>query len=177
MSENEGTTSFLDRVRWALVTAGGLGHLRPAPGTWGSIPPVVLAAALLLLTTGSVQYHLILLGVFLLFCLACLAWGQWAEGRFGRKDPRHVVADEVAGQCVALAAPPAIAEPLTLDGGLTIVAYCSAAFLLFRIFDIIKPPPAHSLQRLKGGAGILVDDLLAGLFALGVIQGVMYLLR
>jgi phosphatidylglycerophosphatase A len=132
---------------------------------------------MLLVGVSPQTYHLVLAGVFVVFCVACVAWGRWAEERFGRKDPRFVVADEVAGQCIALALAPTISDPTSFDGMLSIVAFCSSAFLLFRIFDITKPPPAHSLQRLKGGVGILIDDLLAGLYALVIIQIVMFLLR
>ncbi len=76
----------------------------------------------------------------------------------GKKDPSHVVIDEVAGQLVTL-----IACPITWQALL-------AGFILFRAFDIVKPPPVRSLERLPEGTGIVVDDLGAGIYALIVLQ-------
>ena len=88
--------------RDALVTVFGLGRLRPAPGTWGSLPPPLLVLALL--WSGAalwvVNLTLVLLGAA--FGIACARFGHLAEQRYGAKDPRQVVADETAGQCVAL---------------------------------------------------------------------------
>lgn len=73
----------------------------------------------------------------------------------GRKDPQFVVIDEVAGQLIAL-----LGAPLNWKAVL-------AAFVLFRAFDIVKPPPVRQLEKLPEGTGIVVDDLAAGLYALG----------
>jgi len=76
----------------------------------------------------------------------------------GVKDPQFVVIDEVAGQLMAL-----IAVPLAWKSFL-------AAFIFFRAFDIIKPPPVRQLEAIPEGAGIVLDDLAAGLYALGATQ-------
>ncbi len=76
----------------------------------------------------------------------------------GQKDPSHVVIDEVAGQLLTL-----IACPIVWQGLL-------AGFILFRAFDIVKPPPVRSLEKLPEGTGIVVDDLGAGVYALVVLQ-------
>jgi phosphatidylglycerophosphatase A len=76
----------------------------------------------------------------------------------GKKDPSHVVIDEVAGQLLTLITCP-IVWPALLAG-----------FILFRAFDIVKPPPVRSLERLPEGTGIVVDDLGAGIYALIVLQ-------
>jgi phosphatidylglycerophosphatase A len=76
----------------------------------------------------------------------------------GRKDPSHVVIDEVAGQLVTFLACPIMWQALL------------AGFILFRVFDIVKPPPVRSLERLPEGTGIVVDDLGAGVYALIVLQ-------
>jgi len=152
------------------VTACGLGYLRPASGTWGSLPPVVAVLAMLAFGAPTWLVTLVMAVFALKSSLLCLYYGVAAEGAFGKKDPSRVVIDEVAGQSVALLWLPwhrlggnAIVGELTSDQLIVAVA----AFLLFRALDIIKPPPARGLQRLRGGAGILVDDLLAGLYALG----------
>jgi phosphatidylglycerophosphatase A len=75
----------------------------------------------------------------------------------GRDDPGHVVIDEVAGQWIAL-----VACPVNL-------AHVALAFLLFRVFDIVKPWPARQLENLHGGTGIMLDDVAAGIYALLVM--------
>jgi phosphatidylglycerophosphatase A len=76
----------------------------------------------------------------------------------GKEDPSHVVIDEVAGQLLTLIACPIVWQALL------------AGFILFRAFDIVKPPPVRSLERLPEGTGIVVDDLGAGIYALIVLQ-------
>lgn len=162
-----GTLGFL------LVTTGGLGTLRPAPGTWGSMPPVALAGVLILLGhapsasgTPALIYHGTLALVLVIFSAACVIYGRPAEARFGKKDPGSVCADETAGQCIPLMLLPAAATPNLVTTTFTL----AGAFVAFRIFDILKLPPANGLQRVKGGWGILLDDLVAGAQALIVVQ-------
>jgi phosphatidylglycerophosphatase A len=76
----------------------------------------------------------------------------------GTKDPQFVVIDEVAGQWVALLFAPVTWKTLAVG------------FILFRGFDIVKPPPVRQLERLPGGTGIVMDDVMAGVYALGVVQ-------
>jgi phosphatidylglycerophosphatase A len=76
----------------------------------------------------------------------------------GTKDPQIVVIDELAGQLIAL-----IAVPLAWKSFL-------AGFILFRVFDIVKPPPVRQLEALPEGAGIVLDDVAAGFYALGVMH-------
>ena len=165
------------------VTALGLGFLRPASGTWGSLPPAVVAGILLLTHQPAWLIDLSMVLLLAIGCVACLRFGKAAERACGGKDPGQVVADEVAGQAIVLLAlpwasvaswgsgslvPPAGVSPLLFDLGLTAVA-----FLLFRIFDVLKPPPANGLQKLGGGLGILVDDLIAGAMAAVLLQVVI----
>ena len=77
---------------------------------------------------------------------------------YAKKDPQFVVIDEVAGQLITLIAAPVSWKSLLLG------------FILFRGFDIVKPPPIRQLERLPQGAGIVLDDVAAGLFALAVMQ-------
>ena len=157
------------RFKLAMVTVGGIGLAPVASGTFGSIPPVVMALALVQADQPEwvVNGCLILLG--LVFSIACIRFGGLAEEVYGRKDPGQVVADEIGGQCVALLFLPwvapgvegALAWNLTLGVG---------AFLAFRFFDIRKPPPARGVERIRGGLGILIDDLVTGAMALLVGQ-------
>ena len=97
----------------------------------------------------------------LLVLVAVVLAGTWAAQRaerlLGAKDPGAIVIDEVAGMTLAV-----LPFPPT-------VAVLSVGFVLFRIFDITKPFPAGPSQRVAGGVGIMVDDLIAGLYALAVI--------
>lgn len=157
--------------------------MRPASGTWGSMPPVLIAALLLGVGIGPaasegsgaawhtlqwVLYHANLALILIIFSLACIVDGEAAEARFGKKDPSQVVADETAGQCLPLMFLPASALADWKTMAFTLVF----AFVCFRALDIVKPWPARQLQRVPGGWGILIDDLFAGVYALLIVQGV-----
>jgi phosphatidylglycerophosphatase A len=105
----------------------------------------------------------------LLFGIGCLVWGKGAESTYGKKDPGAVVADEIAGQSLAL-----MWLPWSTTNSARVIATCAIAFFMFRIFDIVKPPPARGWQRLEGGLGILIDDLVAGLYALIATQLIVH---
>ena len=151
----------MSQVRLLAVTVGGLGLLKPAPGTWGSLPPV--AIAFLLGLTGeawSIQVGmavLVILGTW-----GCVALGPWAERHWGDHDPSQVVLDEVAGQALVLL----ILPWPWLEPSVTWLAIaCGSGFVTFRLLDILKPPPIRGLQSCPHGWGIVLDDLLAGLGA------------
>jgi phosphatidylglycerophosphatase A len=140
-----------------VATFFGAGRLRPAPGSWGS-----LAAALLWWLLASQLPPAARLPVILVLIVLSVAIGIPAatleERGCGGHDPAHVVIDEVAGQLVTLIACPIVWQALL------------AGFILFRVFDVIKPPPIRSLEKLPEGTGIVVDDLGAGVYALIVLQ-------
>jgi phosphatidylglycerophosphatase A len=132
-------------ARW-IATVGGLGYAPVAPGTVASLPvalgvwwlqPSDLA---LLAVTGAVSVI-----------------GIWAAGReearVGTKDPGSIVVDEVAGMLIAC-----VGNPRTLPW---VLGLC----LAFRVFDVVKPLGINRLQDLPGGFGVVVDDLLAGVYA------------
>lgn len=150
----------------AMVTSGGLGYLRPAPGTWGSLPPIGLAALLIAAGAPALLFHALLITTLILFTAACVVCGDAAEAYFNKKDPSHIVADETAGQCIPLLFLPAVATASPANAAITL----AAAFFAFRLFDIFKPPPANRLQRLPGGWGVVLDDLFAGFYAAIAVQ-------
>lgn len=154
-----------------MVTSCGLGFLRPAPGTWGSLPPVVICGIYLALRLPISFLNFVLIVLGAIASAACLEYGTWAEKRFGRKDASQVVADETAGQSVALLFLPWREMETAYDWQWNI-AIAVMAFVFFRIADIIKPPPAYKAQRLPGGQGILIDDIIAGVYALIVTQAI-----
>jgi len=149
--------------RWATVVATffGIGRLHPGPGTWASAATVVLWWIL----SKGIPVALQPLTVALLALLA-IGIGVPAATRVARasgsKDPQFVVIDEVAGQLIAL-----IAAPITWKCLL-------AGFILFRGFDIVKPPPVRNLERLPEGFGIVLDDVGAGLYALLCMRALLH---
>jgi phosphatidylglycerophosphatase A len=140
-----------------VATLFGIGRLRPGPGTWGSAATIVLWAALDDLVAPSLRTPLALTIAAAVVLTGIPAATRVARGT-GTKDPQFVVIDEVAGQLVAL-----IAVPLGWKSFL-------AGFILFRVFDILKPPPVRQLEALPEGAGIVLDDVAAGLYALGIMH-------
>jgi phosphatidylglycerophosphatase A len=98
------------------------------------------------------------MGLAILVTLIGIPAATQVSRAYARKDPQFVVVDEVAGQLIAL-----IAVPLQWKTFL-------ASFILFRVFDILKPPPVRQLERLPEGTGIVLDDVAAGLYALGIMQ-------
>lgn len=162
------------------MTSGGLGYMRPAPGTWGSLPPAGIVFLMLVLGAPAWTINATLIVVLVISCAICVRFGEWAEGHFGKKDASPIVIDETAGQCLSLMAwPAAFIEECRAVNGAGAADWNAAfrgavavggAFVLFRIFDIIKPPPARGLQRLHAGWGVLIDDLFAGAYAAAVVQ-------
>jgi len=144
---------------WAKLVATflGAGLLHPGPGSWGS------AATILLwwLVSGWINPHWQPVAVALL-ALAAILIGIPAATHMARstglKDPQFVVIDEVAGQLITLIAIPVSWKSLVLG------------FILFRGFDIVKPPPVRQLEHLPEGFGIVIDDVGAGLYALVIMQ-------
>ncbi|MCK4872049.1 MAG: phosphatidylglycerophosphatase A [Phycisphaerales bacterium] len=168
---------MMTRIKDLIVTAGGLGHCRPASGTWGSTPPVIVWIILVLagVQSRSMTMMVVMLVIAAAFSIGCVALGRWAEKRYGKKDPGQVVADEVAGQAVALLFLPTLSLGFGPDW-LSMIAPGVIAFLAFRMFDIIKPPPANQLQKLSAGWGILIDDIFAGVYAnIGTQLGIIFL--
>ncbi len=138
------------------VTGWFAGLCPVAPGTCGTLVGVVLAMAVTRYTEVPRIQAMALLSLALLFSGVTVLYGDWAERAFGRKDPPQVVSDEVAGFLVAVLWVPQVAPEMEW-------LKIGTAFLLFRAFDILKPPPLRQLQALGGGIGILADDLGAGL--------------
>lgn len=139
-----------------------IGHIPIAPGTFGSL--VALPAAWAILTFGG-EYR-----QGLLFLAGCAAFvvGIWASGRYARHsrqdDPKEVVVDEVMGQWFALV----FALP-------DHIWHLAVGFLAFRLFDILKPWPANwADKRIKGGWGIMLDDLVAGIYAAAIVYAVAH---
>jgi phosphatidylglycerophosphatase A len=144
---------------WIVGTFFGAGLGRPGPGTWGSVAALLLwfAASRVPGTSGHLLNLLTMAGILVALAMGIPA-GTIVAKETGREDPGHVVIDEVVGQWIAL-----LACPVDWKHGLLALA-------MFRLFDIVKPPPARQLERLPGGWGIMLDDVAAGIYALIVVQ-------
>jgi phosphatidylglycerophosphatase A len=140
-----------------IATFFGIGRLRPGPGTWGSAAAMLLWAALACALPPTRRTPVVIALAIFITLIGISAATQVARAS-GKKDPQFVVIDEVAGQLIAL-----IAVPFAWKTFL-------AGFILFRVFDITKPPPVRQLEKLPEGTGIVLDDVAAGLYALAVMQ-------
>lgn len=141
-----------------LASCFGLGRLPVAPGTWGSLPPVVIFVLMCHVSTSPMLISIVMAALALAGSVVCVKFAPVVIAATDKTDPREVVADEFAGQAVTFLAAPFLFIP-------TIWVTAVLGFLLFRIFDIVKPWPGRRLEKLPGGWGILADDLLAGVYA------------
>lgn len=145
----------------AVATLFGLGHLRPAPGTWGSAAAVAIGVAI---------DHVLGFPALVMATLLVIPLGYWATAGTVAgnvdKDPSEIVIDEVAGQWIALLFPAAAFWWRGMeDWWLAAWPGWAAAFLFFRLFDIWKPGPVGRADAKGTAPGTMEDDLWAGLFA------------
>ncbi len=146
----------MTKLALALASAGGAGFFPFAPGTVGSA--VGIGVYLLTRQWSPAAQIALLIAIIIVGIWA----GDVAARALGREDPGPVVIDEVAGQLVTLL--------------LTGAAFWGAVigFFVFRVLDIIKPPPARQLEGLHGGLGIMADDLMAGVYGWVVVTGILW---
>jgi phosphatidylglycerophosphatase A len=143
----------------AVATVFGIGYVPVAPGTWGTAAaiPLVLGGA------GLPQW------VYIALCVAvtavAIAAAAGADRAFGDHDSGRIVVDEVAGYFWTMVPAVDRADPILLLTG----------FILFRAADIGKPPPARAIdQRLPGGPGVVLDDVVAGLWAAAALWAIQW---
>jgi phosphatidylglycerophosphatase A len=135
-----------------IATLGFVGYLPVAPGTWGTLAGLLFVGAL----RPSANTHMLLIVGFIAIGIVS---SEIAEKVIGETDSGHIIIDEVTGFLVST---------VFLPGT---YGYLIAGFLLFRIFDILKPFPIRKLESaLKGGTGIMADDILAGIFTNVILQ-------
>jgi phosphatidylglycerophosphatase A len=152
MSNNLVKPTFSDTLFKKIATLGFIGYLPFAPGTWGTLAGLIFV----IFANLSMPVHLAL--IIAVAGLGVIA-SDTAEKIIGEADSGHIVIDEFAGYLVSVSFLPHT------------YGYLIAGFLLFRIFDILKPFPIRTLERaLKGGAGIMADDILAGIFTNVILQ-------
>jgi phosphatidylglycerophosphatase A len=141
--------SLTDRAALLIGTVGGIGFLRPFPGTWGSMAGFLYVFSLQRIpqSLAPLLYQVVLFGLAI-----------WSGGRceriLGKKDPSSVVIDEAV--CVPITLLPILIYRVR-PGWLWWVIF----FIIYRVLDIIKPFPARRLESLGGGLGILLDDVVS----------------
>lgn len=153
----------------AVATLGPLGRLK-APGTWGSAAGLLWWALVVRLAHNKGWYHELIFDA--LVVLAAVLICGVAAALLKKKDPSEVILDEFAAMPLVFLFNP-LATSATKTGLLLIVL----GFLLFRLFDITKPFGIKKVEKLTGGLGIVLDDVLAAFYANLVLQGIALLLR
>lgn len=148
----------LDIFAWAIATGMGVGYAPLAPATVASAVALMLWVAIPL-ESNSAGLFAVIASTFAIGCLAAHRISQPDD-----EDPPRVVWDEFVGMWTTF-----LFLPRTWP-------WLLAAFFLFRLLDIVKPPPIRRLERLPGGIGIMADDLAAGLIAAGLLNGIRLIL-
>ena len=148
-----------DALCLTLASAFGLGLMPIAPGSFGALLGVGIHLAIVRFVTEANQ-HVALIAGFLAVCVVHFILTPWAQKYWNDSDPANFVLDEVAGYLVV---------PLLIKTG-PLWFIVVAGFLLFRILDIIKIPPARQIdQHIHDAWGVLLDDLVSGLYASGIV--------
>lgn len=139
-------------VHLLIATFFGSGFLPAIPGTWGS-----LVTAILIWFLPSLPWGIEILLLVLIFFIG--VWSSTQVERISQStDPGYIVIDEFIGMALVL---------MTIPKSFVLYLF---AFLLFRIFDIVKPTPVKQLQELPEGWGVMIDDIVAGIYAIIVLQ-------
>ena len=147
------------RVILLFATGLGVGCSPVVPGTMGTL--LAIPIFLLVSSIPSPVYEWTIIAFFFLACWV----SDKAQSHWGKKDDQRIVIDEIMGFFATMMWLPKTALFITLG------------FVLFRIFDILKPPPVHRLEQMRGGYGVVLDDVMAGIYANIVLQLIRIIIR
>ncbi len=164
--------SPIDAIAVFIATGFGSGFIPFGPGTFGSLVGLLITYGLIAALSPDLvllQNSIILLGLIL--AVAGTWSGTRAEKIFDRKDAGQIVIDEVCGQVISFV----FITPYLVRLGPHWRWWMIAGFLLFRLFDIFKPYPINSLQKLTGGLGVMMDDIIAGIYAAVVLSLALFI--
>lgn len=150
--------SLKRRLAFVFATGFGSGYSPIAPGTAGSAVGLVFVWGMSMMSLPGQIAAVVVVSILSMIAADIVA------SSLGLKDPGVIVADEIAGMMVTM-----IAIPLTLTTALL-------GFVLFRVMDVVKPPPARQFERFKGGVGVVADDLMAGVYAHLALRGILLLI-
>ena len=150
---------MINRFVLLLATGFGVGYSPIAPGTLGTL--LAIPVYYFLSNISSPIYEITLIGFFFLS-----VWiSENAEIFFGKKDDQRIVIDEMMGFFLTM-----LWVPKT-------VLFIILGFFIFRFFDIFKPPPIRRLERVRGGFGVVLDDVLAGVYANIILQIIHFIMN
>lgn len=150
-----------ERIAFVLATWFGSGLIKPAPGSWGSLAALPFAFFFIHFNN-NILYISVIIAVFLIGMWATAVYSAQAQ----KDDASEIVIDEVVGQWIALWPWLFLVQPTIWGFG--------AAFLLFRLFDILKPWPVSLADRRHDAWGVMLDDVVAGLMAALLSWGIIY---
>ena len=152
IAKTKGPSTVADWIAIGVASAGGAGFTPVAPGTAGAAVGVVIYLAMEGLNVGTYYPHAIIL------LLVAGIWASWRVEQLYGHDSQRIVIDEVVGQMITFVVAAGRVPLPAID--------VAVGFGLFRLFDIVKPFPIRRLERLKGGMGVMADDIGAGIYAL-----------
>jgi phosphatidylglycerophosphatase A len=163
---SQNTTHRFSGLLSAIATLGPIGYL-PAPGTAGSLVAAILGVFIII-------YFGIMTLVVMIVIAALVSFPaiDAHHALTGKHDNKEIIIDEVVGQWLVF-----LAIPLTPLWGWNYLLLVGLAFILFRVFDILKPPPVSTAEELPGAAGVIADDVMAGVLAGVLIMGGMQLMN
>jgi len=163
---SQNTTHRFSGLLSAIATLGPIGYL-PAPGTAGSLVAAILGVFI------TIYFGIMTLVVMIVIAaLVSFPAIDAHHALTGKHDNKEIIIDEVVGQWLVF-----LAIPLTPLWGWNYLLLVGLAFILFRVFDILKPPPVSTAEELPGAAGVIADDVMAGVLAGVLIMGVMQLMN
>jgi phosphatidylglycerophosphatase A len=163
---SQNTTHRFSRLLSAIATLGPIGYL-PAPGTAGSLVAAILGVFI------TIYFGIMTLVVMIVIAaLVSFPAIDAHHALTGKHDNKEIIIDEVVGQWLVF-----LAIPLTPLWGWNYLLLVGLAFILFRVFDILKPPPVSTAEELPGAAGVIADDVMAGVLAGVLIMGGMQLMN
>ncbi len=154
--------------RW-IVSGGGAGFLRPAPGSWGTAVPAALMWILMTARVSQATWTGVLLAIGALASVLLILYGKWAAAYYREPDPGTVVLDEYAGFALTILAVP-VPSWCATHGGWGAFVFVAGLYVLFRLTDTLKLPPANWLEKLPWGWGVLCDDLASAVQANVIAQ-------
>ena len=171
MNEHSNPVPPVAKCPWLvwLATGFGIGFAPAAPGTFGSLWGLPLAYGIAQIPAigpvpGAIGQIVAIVLVNLVAIPLCSAGAEW----FRKKDPGAVVIDEIGAIPITLCL-----IPLDFANPAQAWSRLALGFVLFRFFDILKPPPIRKLERLPSGLGIMADDWMAGIYAAAVLRAIL----
>jgi len=163
---SQNTTHRFSGLLSAIATLGPIGYL-PAPGTAGSLVAAILGVFI------TIYFGIMTLVVMIVIAaLVSFPAIDAHHALTGKHDNKEIIIDEAVGQWLVF-----LAIPLTPLWGWNYLLLVGLAFILFRVFDILKPPPVSTAEELPGAAGVIADDVMAGVLAGVLIMGGMQLMN